>query len=76
MYSKKKCVTLYICKLIQGINEEDEDDVNEDQGSIVYMEKRICMPRLAVVRKRFRWTGEKKTPSGRNKCIMTGSIRV
>ena len=45
---------MYVCNLIQGINKEDENDVNEDQRSIVYMEKRICRLRLKVARKWFR----------------------
>ena len=64
------------CNLIQGINEEHEDDINEDQRCIVYMEKRICRPRLPVVRKLFRWTGEKTISSGRNKRVLTGSICI
>ena len=36
--------------MIQGINEEDEDDVSEDQRNILYMEKRMCVLRLAVAR--------------------------
>ena len=42
----------------------------------LYVEKRICRPRLAIAMKRFRWTGEKLS-SGRNKCVVvTGSVRV
>ena len=50
-YSKKNYVTFYVWNLIQVINEEDEDDLIENQKTIVYMEERICRPRLAEARK-------------------------